>query len=173
MFQSKKTKKIFILVIIIFICLLAVNIFWSIQIRNQVNEIIFLKKSVQQENDKNQNLSGIKKEIEELKQANSILKGVFIERSGVVFLIENLEEIFDKSGVDAQIMIHDIESTEPFSDLQIYLSTTGSWKNVITFLQMIQDLPFEKRLDGLKMTVTQAGDSGGWKLDVTLSLIVI
>jgi len=168
--NNKKTKKVLITLSVIFIIILAADIFWFSFIKKEADKVLEFKKMAQKEAVQNYNLTEIKRSISELEQKEEALDNIFIDGDNIVIFIELIENMAAQSGVLTQIQIDNDKGESVYPRLNVVLQANGSWSGVTTFLKMVENLPHNVLIDAAKLNVKNAEDGFSWQLDVSLKI---
>ena len=171
MMHKSKTKKVLVLLMVIFIIVLVLDVVWYSYIKSETNEVLELKKDVRKEAVQNYNLINVKRQTADLKALDIKLDDVFVSRENIVTFIELIENMAQQSDVDMQISITNGDDEEKYHPLTVLVQSTGSWSDVTTFVQMIESLPHSVFINVLKLNVVGIEDSLGWRADIVFSVM--
>lgn len=177
-----KTKKLLILCIVLNLVVWTAYgvIFW--QIKSQNEKISLLVNEAELDTKKEEDLRLTKASLNENKDSISRIDSYFIPKDGVVDFINSLESLGKQSGTSLVIGSVSVESEtkikENFKEvLRLKVQAIGSWKNVMHFLSILENLPYQVDLQqaDFKLSVSAEGSSGGgvpqWEGDFEFTLL--
>lgn len=98
------------------------------------------------------------------------LRSFFIQKGDEVEFIKQIENIGRKAGIKFEIDSIDLktETSDSFKeDVMIKLSINGSWESVVSFLDMLEKMPFGVSVENLNLNTDMSGSWSG-----TLHLIL-
>jgi Tfp pilus assembly protein PilO len=169
------SKIILIIVSVVFVILLAFNIFWFNFIKNQSDKVLELKKDVESEITNNHTVVSIQRNTQELEKKEEDLDKIFIDQENVVVFIEKIERMANQSNVGLQIQnveVEDIKNSRgdrTYGLIKMTLSSSGDWSSVTTFLKMIETMPNNVSIDSLTMVTVSSQGSPFWSANFSLT----
>jgi Tfp pilus assembly protein PilO len=176
--SNSNTKKILFTLITVLIVIIATNIIGVFMINNQKTEVVELKKEISRESAKNYSVTDLKQQILILKNLESKLDDIYVDRGEIVIFIEQLEQISKNIGTDLQIKnvnvetVKDVKENELHGNLDMVLQVDGSWSKVTKFLTFIESMPNYIVIDNMRFnTITGAGGESLWSLSLSMKVI--
>jgi Tfp pilus assembly protein PilO len=151
-------KKVFLFVIILNVIGFAAYgfLFWRIKVKNE--NVISLVSGAETDLKKEEFLRVAKFSLEENKENVAMLDTYFVDRGGAPNFIEQVEDLGRDAGVFLTIGLVDVEADSANKNdykelLKLRVEASGKWQNVLTFLSMIENLPYKVSLDQFSLSV--------------------
>lgn len=111
---------------------------------------------------KSKKIAAIKSAMEANKQNIEVLNNFFIQKDGEVEAIEQIENIARGSGIKFEISSIDVDEKENDSfkeDVQVKMTASGPWENLIRFIHKLERMPFGVSVEKINLN---AQEGGGW-----------
>lgn len=146
----------FIAAIGAFLLAAAAYAFILFEVRNSVDAIQEVRANIETEREKSQRRESVRAMFEKTEPERRELEGRLVDDATLVNFFEKLEGLAEEAGVALNIegIVEDVQ-LEPNSDvlewLQMEISAEGGWENVYRFLVFIELLPYETRLDNIRL----------------------
>lgn len=158
-----KTRKILIMSIGAALLSWGLTSFLYLGISTQNKEVQALLVEAEKDIQKDQTLRVARTILQENKDAITELDAYFVSKDGVVPFIDQLEKLAEDSNVVISI-ISVASETDPkgkndFKEpLVIRSDVTGSWNNVITFFDKLENLPYQMTIGSASLGLASASD---------------
>ncbi len=155
------------------------DVIWFLHIKTAAEEVLELKKVVNQEMSQNSNITSLKKDINSLEESQQKIDRILIERDGVVSFIETLENVAETTNTILQIKDVDVEvikeeegekEKELYGQLNMVFNVAGSWSGVTRYLSFVESLPYRVSIDSLRLsTATNEEEEVGWSMNMVIT----
>jgi len=167
---TKKTRRILAIGILVNLCLIffASAVFYMLILKS--NSVETLQAEIFTKEEETKKLMAVKRLIEDTQEDLSVLDSYFTNGNEVVEFIEEIENIGKESGLALSLRSVSVEK-ENGNTLSIYLSVSGSWRNVYHFLNLLELFPANIRIDKVSLAKKDRGGDSNWTGDFSLSLI--
>jgi len=181
------TKSIFLISILVFVTVLSVSslIFWKLSIKKfEVTEVI---KQFQFQETRKEEVKKLSREIkdfsEELEKVESLLLGR--DQEAVVNFIERVENIALESQVNVSLEtvlvspLSDEKLKDNFENLNLEVTANGGWEEIIRFLGLIENLPYQIIIKDLSLeepkVLRLSGEEvvGPWTLSIVFDVLKV
>jgi Tfp pilus assembly protein PilO len=158
---------------VVILLLVIFNIFAFITTNNQTEKIVEINKEIFIESTTTINLSDTKRKIEELKKIESRLDGILIDEGKIVNFISMVEELSDDLNVGIKIQNVDFndfkeDKGKELGELTMEFQISGSWKQVTTFLNSIEVVPYLVNIQSLRLSAVGQSGVVSWNANFTL-----
>jgi len=114
-------------------------------VKQKSNHVAKMKETIQSAIDEKEYISTIRSIAEDTLKEREIIDGYFTENNDVVDFMEKLEELAVHSGVSMELSSVDVK-VESINDIErgvlfLGISSSGTWNEIMYFLDLIQTLP--------------------------------
>jgi Tfp pilus assembly protein PilO len=110
---------------------------------------------------KNEKFLAIKSAVEENQDAIIFLRSFFVSKDDEVKFIEQIEDAAKNSGIKSEIASIDVKpSTDKTSlkeDVMVKINIEGQWKNMMTFVDKLEKLPFGVSINKINLDTSGKG----------------
>jgi Tfp pilus assembly protein PilO len=141
-------------------------------------EIAALQSASDEVSAKESKLISLKNVMRDSKDDIDLISSRFIAKDDIPKFIDMLETDAQGANVKADLSSINLEDGEPSAirALKVHVSGSGSWKDSVGFIALIESLPYALSVDSLSLSKT--GDSGknksdtwNWNADITASVL--
>lgn len=142
-----RSKTLTVLLVILALNVAALFFYWFfMEIQKKTNaDIVSLEENLAIELAKDKTADSIEQNLKVNEEKISYLKKLFIEKEGVVDLIEDLEEIGRRNNVSVEITDVNIIPPKKENDyketLEMKINTGGTWQNVMKYFYELEHMP--------------------------------
>lgn len=180
MFPLKKTKRILVILILIFLVVFSLDVFFVFSIFKERDVVAEMRADFIIELKKEKQLGSIKNIIKTTEKEQTNLNLCFVANNEVVNFIKSVEMISKNTGVSMSIKSVGAGETEmikeiPVETLTIEFMIEGSWANTHNFLSAIEDSVYKITID--QMFINKISDKttgkGIWKSVFVIKAIKI
>lgn len=98
----------------------------------------------------------------------STLRNLFIKKGDEVNFIEKIESLGQQSGIKFEIKSIDLKNKTEDSfkeDINIKISISGKWENILSFLDSLEKMPFGALVDSVDLDTNAPGE---WEGNISL-----
>lgn len=117
--------------------------------------------------------SSVRNTLREAKADLSLIDQRFVEKDLVPEFINVLEQKGDASGAQVNLGSINVEPGAPYGLLKIRMTGSGTWEQMLSFVSVLDSLPYVLRIDNLSFTKRGIGTTGaqattswGFNLDI-------
>jgi len=163
MSKLNSNKKIYILsstaLIILFVLLVFVIIPFHNQINSYNNEIYDQRVQLAIQKQQRENIEETQRDYNKIKNEVDKISKVFIRKDKTLNLISDLEIIAAQKNIDQKIAITSNAETAPSNTLDLKISLTGSFTNIVQYLVKLEKLDYYVVIDDLNFINQENGTS--------------
>lgn len=156
--MNSSTKKILIFIITANIILATgyIVIFW--QIRSQSQKSSELQNTLDSSEQKNTKLDSLEKVLNDTAADRATLASFFLNPDDEVTFIEKIEQLAKTNNLDITTtnVSAKNDSNSSFQALEFQAVTTGSFNNNLLFIALLENLPYNIRIEGADFSATDA-----------------
>lgn len=169
---SDNSKKWFILAFIFnlaAICLYGF-LFWSVKEKNQ--RVSSLLNEIESREKQEQTLHSARSLAEDTLALREKVDSYIVEKDEAVSFIEMLESLGKERNVSVlveAVEAKDIAGVFPSQEMQISLRAKGAWQNVVSFLGLVELLPYEAGVS--RAFLSRDEQNNGWNGLITLRVL--
>lgn len=149
--------------------LIVSNIYVISLINNDLEEIAENKKEIIVEQNKKNDFSNVSQKIRQLEVIENRIDEVLIDEDEVVGFIGFLEKIAEESGISVsvgRVDFSDGEDENKLGVLSMSLSFSGSWEEVNSYINRIEDLTYVKKINSIRFSE----NNDVWSVNFTLEI---
>jgi len=121
----------------------------------QIKKVENLYNSAESEFSQNEKLAAIKSIAGENQETIATARNFFVQKNDEVKFIEQIEGVAKNSGIKSEISAIDVNADkdkDSFKEnLDIKMNVQGSWKNVMTFVNKLERLPFGVQVKNINL----------------------
>jgi Tfp pilus assembly protein PilO len=140
---------------ILLIALVGCGVFWMIIIRT-VQSVYTAEARALEAKAEQQEEQTVKKMMQEIGPDIETLKTRVIGSNGTVAFISSVESLARAAGVQVTINAVEVKEAdlekEKFEQLALSINSEGTWKQVHTFLSMLESMPYKLRIETMNLT---------------------
>jgi len=167
---TKKAKNVLIIGILANVALCASIIVVAYAVSKKNNNMETLRKDIWIAEEKTKKMYAIKKLLEDAQEELNTLDFYFTTNDEIVAFIEEIENMGESSGVSVSLRSVDIGDKDDGA-LSVSLITSGKWKNVYHFLNLLELFPANIRIDKASLSKKERDDGNIWVGDFSFSLL--
>ena len=165
--------KILILVIICNVAAVAGYYFLFQNIKNMTKEATGLISTIDFGQKKNSHLSSLRSVVKDTEKGRQQLEALLLSKDAEVAFIERIEDLAKNSGLTSKTnAVSSVSAEGAVKKLQIQEEVSGSWNNVMYFLNQVENLPYNIRLANVsfkKSTDSKSGSTWTAVFDISVS----
>lgn len=151
------------------VILIVSNIYVISLINNDLEEIAESKKEIIVEQNKKNTFSNVNQKIRQLEVVENRIDEVLISEDEVVGFIGFLENLAEESGISVsvgRVDFSDGEDDNKLGVLSMSLSFSGSWEEVNSYINRIEDLTYVKKINSIRFSE----NNDIWSVNFTLEI---
>lgn len=147
-------------------------LFWSVKEKNErvsqaANDIELKEKQVE-------NAGALRLLAEDTALLREKVDSYIVGKDEAVSFIEMLESLGMERGVD--VSVESVEAADavgdfPAQELRLALRAEGSWRNILSFLGLVELLPYETRVSRVSLSRGAETEVGAWNGSITVSVL--
>jgi len=162
--KSSKTKsKIIIAGVIALVLFLGYcYLYWDFLQTNA--EISTSAAEINQSTNEESRVITLRQTVDSFQKDQSLLDSLFVPNDKVADFIQSIESLADTSGVTHTISL-DIQPDSSLSSynkelLQFHMTTSGTWKNSIRFISLLENTPYKLYIGSVELSQDTGGKRG-------------
>lgn len=152
----KPLKKIIMILAVLIVLVLSIFIFILFSIKSKNENISKLKNDLAQHSNENQYLGSMQNMVNTANTSINQVNSSILKSDGDVFIIETIEQLAKKNGLDVTIDSLAVEDLASLKDsgmttLRIKAKTAGAWAPMYNFISELTAMPYKIRVEGFSL----------------------
>lgn len=160
--QLTRTQWITVVLSVISLVLMIGAIYWHSLILSFASLVKEDRQAYNQEVRYSQTITQMKKDLEFANEAKGFIDTLYIDGNNVISFIEFIESLARSAGVSSEIEDLKIEEGE----LTMLVDVSGSWREVNTFVIMLENVPYHLVVDELNISSFAIENGSGWRVSM-------
>lgn len=181
--KTNKTKIILVVLLLVVVASVVANVFWFSFIGSEAQKIADINKEIIKEESQTYNPVELRDRIIALEERNASLNSIFVDRANIPAFIERVETMAASGNLSLQIQSVDVDiatqgdnpkGRELYGVLDMFLQISGSWSNVMEFVDNLQSQPNHISINSIRLQANSSGAvgaTGSWTARIALSAI--
>ncbi len=152
-----KTKKIFLLLLIINIILITLFYLLFLYVKIQNIKASDMENEIRNEIRKQESRSIMQEDLEKAIESGDKLNNFFVKKEDIVGFIEIIEDSVTNFGLKSEVKSVSTESNDTLNKvnaeyLRVKIDVTGSWENILSFIKFLENYPLKINIEKIFLT---------------------
>jgi hypothetical protein len=172
--NSKKTKIILLISLILFVGVTTFFVFVHIKIREVKSESVLIGQRIIENRRSVATFDSLKKNISDIEASSEKIDSFFIKKDEVVSFLDTLESLASTTNTKISIQTVSDKKVAPMgSVIVVGLNAQGSYSNIHKLIRLLEEMPYQTEIQNINLSSENGADNKNqaanyWSANITL-----